>query len=125
MLFEKLNFQLLRLVVRVPVQRFSTAETTCPTVGVEVPKKAVAPEVLEIGQIIRIQARDNIQVASVRVIIDNADGTIYEQGEAVQSDGLWWSYTTQSQVSQTPTSRIVATAQELPGNTSDLVWQNN
>ena len=42
--FVKLKVQWFRFVVRLPVQRFSTASTTCCIVGVEVPKNAVAPE---------------------------------------------------------------------------------
>jgi hypothetical protein len=70
----------------------------------------------EIGQTIRVKAQDNVQVASVRVMIDDVHGTTLEQGEAVQSDGLWWSYTTTSQVSLTPSPRVIATVRDLPGN---------
>ena len=92
------------------------------------------PEVLEIdasawtgqsGEIIRVKAQDNVQVASVRLSIDNGNGTTYEQGEAAQVDGLWWIYTTQNPVSLESAPRIVATAQDLPGNSADMIWQNN
>jgi hypothetical protein len=70
----------------------------------------------EIGQTIRVKAQDNVQVASVRVMIDDAHGTTLEQGEALQSDGLWWSYNTTSRVSLTPAPRVIATVRDLPGN---------
>jgi hypothetical protein len=56
----------------------------------------------QIGQTIRIMAKDDTHVASVHVVIDDAHGTIFEQGEAVRAEGLWWTYTTTSQVPQNP-----------------------
>ena len=80
----------------------------------------------EIEQIIRIKAQDNTFVAKVHVVIDNGQGsTIHEQGYAVQADGLWWEYTTTTIVSITPTTRVVAMAHDLPGNSNGLVWQDN
>jgi hypothetical protein len=72
----------------------------------------------EIGQIIRVKAQDNVKVASVRVVIGNGDGTVSEQGEAVQSttDGSWWIYTTTTLVARTLAVRVEATAKDLPGN---------
>jgi hypothetical protein len=92
------------------------------------------PEVLEIdtsdwtgqiGQTIYVQAQDNIQVMHVQVTIDDGNGTTFEEGQAVQADGLWWHYTTRSAVSLASPVRIVATAQDRPGNTSELTWQNS
>lgn len=79
----------------------------------------------QIGQTIRIQAKDDTYVASVHVTIDDAHGNIFEQGEAVRSEGLWWTYTTTSQVPQSPAPRVIAVAKDLPGNSEGLVWQNN
>jgi hypothetical protein len=61
----------------------------------------------------------------VHVVIDYAHGTIFEQGEAVRAQGLWWTYTTTSQVLQNPAPRLTAVAIDLPGNSEGLVWQNN
>ena len=92
------------------------------------------PEVLEIdasawtgtaGQIIRVKAQDDTQVTKVHVSIDDGQGVIFEQGNAVQADGLWWEYTTTTVVAQSPAPRVTATAQDLPGNNGTLVWQNN
>ena len=79
----------------------------------------------EIGQTIRIKAQDDTHVAKVHVLIDTAQGTVFEQGDAVQADGLWWEYTTTTLVAQTPAPRVAATAEDLPGNSNGLVWQNN
>jgi hypothetical protein len=92
------------------------------------------PEVLEIdtsewtgqvGQTIHVRAKDNIAVRNVRLRIDNGNGTTFEEGRAVQGNEFWWRYTTKSAVSLASTARIVATAEDLPGNSSELVWQNN
>lgn len=91
------------------------------------------PQVLEIdtdgwngqvGQIIRVKAMDDIQVTKVQVVITDANNAVLEQGEAVQADGLWWDYTTTDSVATPATARIVATAQDLPGNSVELSWQN-
>ena len=84
------------------------------------------PEVLEIdagewtgrsGQTIRIKAQDNVKVTNVRVNIHNGAGSIYEQGEALQSetDGMLWTYITTTNV-PTPPALLDASAQDLPGN---------
>ena len=91
------------------------------------------PEVLEIditgwngqvGQIIRVKAQDDVQVTKVFVKISDANGTLIEQGDAVQADGLWWDYTTTTATSMNPAPQVVATAQDLPGNRTDMAWQN-
>ena len=93
------------------------------------------PEVLEIntenwtgatGETIRVKAQDDTQVTKVHVQIVDADGSIYEEGDAVQADGLWWDYTTTTSVEGNPSSATVkATAHDLPGNNHMLLWQNN
>ena len=95
-----------------------------------------APEVLEIdasgwtgqaGQTIRVKAIDNVMVASVRVKIDDAHGTTFEEGEAVRSalDGLWWEYTTTTPVPLQPAPRVIATAHDLPGNSNGMALTKN
>jgi len=95
-----------------------------------------APEVLEIdasnwtgesGQPIRIQATDNILVTRVLVVIKDANDTVLEQGEAVpsQTDGRWWIYTTKTLVNMTAAPQVAATAFDLPGHDSVMVWSNN
>ena len=72
----------------------------------------------EIGQAIRVKARDNVMVARVSVVIRDLDETVLETGEAAPSteDG-WWNYTTQSQINMTPFPTVEAIAEDLPGNT--------
>jgi hypothetical protein len=94
------------------------------------------PEVLEIdtsawtgavGETIRIKAQDDVQVEKVSVVIKYDSGSLVEQGQAVQIDGLWWAYTTTQAVTapNLPNTNIIATAQDLAGNTAELTWQGN
>jgi hypothetical protein len=93
------------------------------------------PEVLEIditswtgdpGQTIRVKAQDDTQVVKVHVQIMDVDGNIFEEGDAVQADGLWWDYATTSLVDRPVAANVVkATAHDLPGNNHMLTWQNN
>jgi len=90
-----------------------------------------APKVLEIdvdnwtgevGQVIRVKARDNVMVAGVSVVIRDADENVLEEGAAVQSrDGsAWWNYTTRFRMKMTPFPIVEATARDLPGNTDSF-----
>jgi hypothetical protein len=89
------------------------------------------PQVLEIdlkgwtgmlGQSIRVKARDNFRVVRLDVVIRDGEGKMLESGEAVPTaeGSLWWTYTTQAQVTMSSTPTVEATAQDLPGNTSTL-----
>ena len=91
-----------------------------------------APKVLEIdmdgwtgqiGQTIRVRARDNIMVAAVSVVIRDARKNFLEMGEAVQSEAgePWWNYTTQSLVKMEPFPTVAAIAQDLAGNRDSFV----
>jgi len=92
----------------------------------------VAPKVLEInvdgwtgeiGQTIRVKARDNVKVARVSVVIRDLEDNVLEMGEAVKSEagGAWWDYTTKALVTMTPFPIVEATAQDLPGNSDSFV----
>ena len=72
----------------------------------------------EVGQTIRVKARDNVSVAAVTVVIRDAQGNVLERGEALQTEAgsAWWHYTTRSRISTTPFPAIEATARDLPGN---------
>ena len=85
------------------------------------------PEVLDIdasgwtgqaGQTLRIRAKDDTLVTRVHIVIDDAHGTIFEQGEMVRVDNLWWTYTTTTQIPMDPAPRISAVAYDLPGNSN-------
>lgn len=91
-----------------------------------------APKVLEInvdhwtgqiGQTIRVKARDNVRVASVFVVIRDADENVVEMGEAVQVEvgSPWWNYTTTSHIKITPFPFVEAIAQDLAGNRDAFV----
>ncbi len=90
-----------------------------------------APEVTEIdteawsgqaGQVIRIQAVDNVQVTQVNVVITDAENAVVEQGAAVRAEGAWWAYTTTATVAGEV--KIVVTARDLPGNIASLSWES-
>ena len=92
------------------------------------------PQVLEIddqgwdggvGHVIRVKAQDDTLVAGVHVAITNGNGTTYEQGQAVQADGLWWEYTTNVLESAENTPVVSATAKDLPGISHQLTWRFN
>jgi hypothetical protein len=92
------------------------------------------PQVLEIevrdwtgqaGQPIRVRAQDNIHVAGVQITIEDNDGTRFEEGEAVQADGQWWTYTTMSTISPAAHRRVIAVARDLPWNTGSLMLMND
>jgi len=91
------------------------------------------PQVLEIdtngwtgaiGETIRIKAMDDTLVIKVHVVITDASNAVLEQGDAVQADGLWWNYTTTTTIATPATARMVATAEDMPGNSAELAWQN-
>ena len=72
----------------------------------------------EIGQTIRVKARDNVSVAAVTIVIRDAQGNLLERGEAVQSaaGSAWWHYTTRTRIPMNPFPALEATARDLPGN---------
>ena len=74
-----------------------------------------------IGQEIRVKARDNFMVVSVRLVIRDS-GIVWEEGEAAQSesDSLLWTYTTRTHVTREPGIRLSAFALDLPGNAGEL-----
>lgn len=87
----------------------------------------VAPKVLainvdrwtgQIGQCIRVKARDNVKVARVALVIRDAQGDVLEAGDAAQlgAGSSWWNYTTQSLALMTPFPSVQAIAFDLPGN---------
>ena len=92
------------------------------------------PEVLQIdasgwtgqvGQTIRILAKDDTYVTGVHVTITDAQEAVLEEGEAVRAAGParpegWWIYTATSDLSTNPDRQITAVATDLPGNTGSL-----
>lgn len=91
-----------------------------------------APKVLEInvdewtgevGETIRVKARDNVMVAGVTVIIRDVNDNLLEMGEAVQSEAgsAWWNYTTRSRVTTPRFPTVEAAARDLCGNCDSFV----
>lgn len=76
---------------------------------------------LEEGQPVRVLAKDDTYVASVHVTITDAQGTVFEEGQAVRAQGLWWVYTTTGEVPPLPNRHIVVTAKDLAGNSGTLI----
>lgn len=72
------------------------------------------------GQAIRIRARDNVMVVSVRLVIraNHDSQAALEGGEAVQSqaDSQLWTYTTTTDLPKRPGLCLDALAFDLPGN---------
>jgi hypothetical protein len=75
-----------------------------------------------VGSVIAIRAIDDFRVARLHVKISAADGTLIEQGEAVQQpiNKSLWDYTTQQNNANVAGTKIMATAFDLPGNKGTL-----
>jgi hypothetical protein len=68
------------------------------------------------GERIRIIVNDDVAVKSVKVEIRNADGSLLEEGNAAQSAGGLWIYTTTRDNDNLDGDKITVTASNLPGN---------
>ena len=74
-----------------------------------------------IGDEINVSVIDDFQVIGVKVKIMNADTSLLEEGDAIQSaNGLDWIYTTTAVNAGVPGSTIIFTASDLPGNQTVL-----
>ncbi|MGF7141327.1 hypothetical protein [Roseimarinus sediminis] len=72
------------------------------------------------GDLITIKVTDDFKVKWVTVEIYESDGTLLEQGAAVESpDGLSWVYAATAENSSREGDRIVVKASDLPGNVSE------
>ncbi len=70
------------------------------------------------GEIIRVIAGDDFNVAEVTVKIIDSAGTEAEAGICqFDSQEVWWEYTTTQEVVLEPGVEIVATARDIPGHT--------
>jgi hypothetical protein len=65
---------------------------------------------------IRIIASDDFAVKTVFVQINNADGTLVEEGEAINSAANLWIYTATQRNAGLDGNKIVISASDLPGN---------
>ncbi|MFJ1490117.1 hypothetical protein [Capnocytophaga canis] len=70
------------------------------------------------GDTIVIRATDDFKVVSVKVIIQNADGSLVEEGEAVLQ-GIDWIYTTTTQNPDLSGDKIIIQASDIPANVTE------
>lgn len=77
------------------------------------------------GAVIIVQAKDDFRVATVKVGIYTAAGSLLEEGNAVLDpiNRLQWTYTAVQSNSSPPGSVVRAVAADLPGNTAMLEVQ--
>jgi len=75
------------------------------------------------GDVIRVEAEDDVKVARVQVAICDARERVFEEGEAIRDlTGRWWAYTTQ--VAGNGVS-VMAVAYDLAENEGGLTVQRN
>jgi hypothetical protein len=59
---------------------------------------------------IRIQASDDVMVASVQVMILDEEGKVMEKGEGIRKKGDWWEYVPSVE------GKVVLDVRDLAGN---------
>jgi hypothetical protein len=75
------------------------------------------------GDVIRVQAEDDVQVTRVQIAIYDARGRMVEEGDAVSDRvGRWWTYRTQVAGSG---ASVKALAHDLAANEGSLTIQKN
>ena len=62
------------------------------------------------GKTIRVQASDDVMVASVQVIVLDEKGKVVEKGEGLRGEGDWWEYV------PTAAGKVAVEARDLAGN---------
>jgi hypothetical protein len=73
------------------------------------------------GQLISVDAVDDVRVTSVKFLLQSADGTKLEGGNAVlQVNGLQWTYTTTVLNPGLAGTILTITASDVPGNETVL-----
>jgi hypothetical protein len=84
------------------------------------------PEILEIdlsgwaaegGGVIRVRAQDDVKVQQVKVIINDENGALLEEGLASETSALWWEYHTAQPAAGD--LRVTAAAMDLPGHVTE------
>ncbi|GET49099.1 hypothetical protein RCZ02_19300 [Capnocytophaga felis] len=74
----------------------------------------------QVGDTIKVRAYDDFKVTSVTVHIYNSDGSLVEEGNAVDN-GLDWVYTATQINADLSGDKIVVRATDLPTNTTESV----
>lgn len=73
-----------------------------------------------IDDTIRIRATDDFRVMGVHIAIFNGDGTLVEEGDAVQSDNeLDWIFTATAENASLEGDKIIVQVMDKPGNVSE------
>ncbi len=68
---------------------------------------------------LRIRARDDVQVKQVAVTITDEADNVLEQGEAVEGGALWWEYSTITRASGN--AKVKVSALDLPGHATERI----
>lgn len=88
--------------------------------GYDVPGGLLGP-----GQVLRVQATDDFGVVRVLVRVEGPEGELLEEGPAAApapgTPAEWWRYTVQG--SMPAGARLVATAEDRPGNVAIRHWE--
>lgn len=77
----------------------------------------------EVGQAIRIQAMDDVEVKQVSVVITDEEGAVLERGMATADNGDWWTYRTTATASGNP--KVLVAAEDLPGHITKMTKSLN
>ena len=86
------------------------------------------PEILEVdlsswsgeaGQVLRIRARDDVQVKQVAVTITDEADHVLEQSQAVEVGALWWEYSTTATANGN--AKVIVRALDLPGRVTERI----
>jgi hypothetical protein len=76
------------------------------------------------GDVIRIEVTDDFAVKEVKVVISNADGSVVEEGFAVQeAAGYEWTYVATAVNDSLQGDRIEIFASDMPGNISEKMTE--
>jgi hypothetical protein len=70
----------------------------------------VIHSIQRMGNLIRVEASDNVMVVKVQVTILDEEGKVLEQGQAVQAEANWWEYVSSKE------GKMMANAWDLVGN---------
>ena len=70
------------------------------------------------GKVIRVEASDDVTVASVQILVLDEKGKVVEKGEGIRKKGDWWEYT------PTAEGKVVVEARDLPGNVTKTEFRD-